>query len=224
MPSAQNMPKETSATHIFNQYPIKVTESIYNVQPVIDYWNSIREMPSELIADIKTFAKIQTYSKGDLLLVPGKVANYAGFILEGLVKSYYIKENDVSEVVTKFLFEETIITSIFSFYSRRSGNEYIVALEDTTVASLHYDDMQILLNRHPVFNYIIRVTTERYLFFLEVELYNMRKPLAEDRYHFFLKHFPHLLQRLALKDIASYLGMSMETLSRVRGRYRKAAL
>jgi CRP-like cAMP-binding protein len=52
----------------------------------------------------------------------------------------------------------------------------------------------------------------------------MRKPLAEDRYQFFLKHFPHLLQRLALKDIASYLGMTMETLSRVRGRYRKIGL
>lgn len=192
-----------------------------DINPVIDYWNNIHTMTPQLMADIKALVKIQVHPKGTMLLVPGKVANYACFILKGLVKSYYVREDDISEVITKFLPEESIITSIFSFYGRQPGNEYIVALEDTTVACLHYDDMQLLLKKHPVYNYIIRVITERYLYFLEVELYNMRKPLAEDRYNFFMKHFPNLLQRLALKDIASYLGMSVETLSRVRGRYRK---
>jgi CRP/FNR family transcriptional regulator, anaerobic regulatory protein len=191
------------------------------IQPVIDYWNNIYPMPPELVTDINELVQIKNYKKGEVLLVPGKVANYACFILKGLVKSYYIREDDIAEVITKFMFEKSIITSIFSFYSRQPGNEYIVTLEDTTVACLHYNDMQQLLNNHPSYNYIIRVITERYLYFLEVELYNMRKPLAEDRYNFFLKHFPHLLQRLPLKDIASYLGMSVETLSRVRGRYKK---
>jgi CRP-like cAMP-binding protein len=200
---------------------MQMIEPLHKIQRVIDYWNGIYEMPEALINDINSVVKVRTYRKGEVLLVPGNVANYASFILEGLVKSFYTKDDEVTEVVTKFLFEGTIITSIFSFYSRQPGNEYIVALEHTTVASLHYDAMQDLFKNHPVFNTIIRVTTERYLFFLEVELYNMRKPLAEDRYRFFLKHFPHLQQRLALKDIASYLGMTMETLSRVRGRYRK---
>jgi CRP/FNR family transcriptional regulator, anaerobic regulatory protein len=196
-------------------------EQQFFIQPVVDYWNKIYSMPPELIADINELVNVKTYKKGDVLLVPGKVSNYASFILKGLVKSYYIREDDIVEVITKFMFEKSIITSIFSFYSRLPGNEYIVALEDTTVACLHYDDMQQLLKKHPTYNYIIRVITERYLYFLEVELYNMRKPLAEERYNFFIKHFPNLLQRLALKDIASYLGMSVETLSRIRGRYRK---
>jgi CRP/FNR family transcriptional regulator, anaerobic regulatory protein len=196
-------------------------EQQFFIQPVVDYWNKIYSMPPELIADINELVNVKTYKKGDVLLVPGKVSNYASFILKGLVKSYYIREDDIAEVITKFMFEKSIITSIFSFYSRLPGNEYIVALEDTTVACLHYDDMQQLLKKHPTYNYIIRVITERYLYFLEVELYNMRKPLAEERYNFFIKHFPNLLQRLALKDIASYLGMSVETLSRIRGRYRK---
>ena len=191
------------------------------IQPVVDYWNNIYPMPDELVVDINELVEVKMYKKGDILLVPGKVADYACFILKGLAKSYYIPCNDISEVITKFLAEKSIITSIFSFYSRKPGNEYIVALEDTVVACLHYEDMQHLLKKHPTYNYIIRVITEQYLYFLEIELYNMRKPLAEDRYNFFIKHFPHLLQRIALKDIASYLGMSVETLSRIRGRYRK---
>jgi CRP/FNR family transcriptional regulator, anaerobic regulatory protein len=190
------------------------------LQPVFDCWNEVHPMPEELMTDLAGLTIIQVYKKGDKLLVPGKVANYASFVLKGLAKSYYVREADTTEVITKFLVEGSVITSIFSYYSRKPGNEYIVALEDMTVASLHYDVMQLLFKKHPVLNYIIRIITERYLYFLEVELFNMRKPFAEDRYIFFMKHFPHLMQRLALKDIASYLGMSLETLSRVRGRYR----
>jgi|JI10StandDraft_1071094.scaffolds.fasta_scaffold973160_2 CRP-like cAMP-binding protein len=191
------------------------------IQPVVDYWNNIYPMPDELVADIYEVVAVKMYKKGDVLLVPGKVAQYACFVLKGLVKSYYVPEEGISEVITKFLAEESIITSIFSFYSRRPGKEYIVAMEETVVACLHYEDMQRLLKKHPAYNYIIRVITERYLYFLETELYNMRRPLAEDRYNNFTRHYPGLLQRVALKDIASYLGMSVETLSRIRGRYRK---
>jgi CRP/FNR family transcriptional regulator, anaerobic regulatory protein len=191
-----------------------------SIQPVIEYWNNIYPMPQELVADINKLVKVKIYKKGEILLVPGEIANYACFILKGLVKSYYTRQDDVTEVITKFLFEKSIVTSIFSFYSRTPGNEYIVALEETSVACLHYDDMQFLLKKHLTYNYIIRVITEHYLYFSEIELYNIRKPLAEDKYIFFVKHYPNLLQRLTLKDIASYLGMSMETLSRVRGKYR----
>ncbi len=75
--------------------------------------------------------------------------------------------------------------------------------------------MQQLYKDHPAFNVVGRVTTERYLFFLEIELYNLRKQKAEDRYRFFEKHFPELLQRVPLKYIATYLGLNLVTLSRI---------
>ncbi len=78
--------------------------------------------------------------------------------------------------------------------------------------------MQYLYKTYPAFNVIGRVITEQYLYMLEIEVYNLRKSKAEDRYHFIVKHFPHLLQRVPLKYIATYLGMNLETLSRIRGR------
>ena len=62
------------------------------------------------------------------------------------------------------------------------------------------------------------VITEKYLYFLEMELYNLRKTKAKGRYRFFVKYFPQLLQRVPIKHIAIYLGMNLEILSRIMSR------
>jgi signal-transduction protein with cAMP-binding, CBS, and nucleotidyltransferase domain len=184
--------------------------------PVIDYFNSIIPLSQELVNDIMKLAVIKEYKKDEFVLTAGKVSNYTSWILKGLVRTYYQKETE--DVTTKFLWEGAAITSIYSYYNRKPGNENIVALEDTTLASMHYDDMQYLYKMYPDFNVIGRVVTEQYLYMLEIEVYNFRKQKAEERYKFIVKHFPHLLQRVPLKYLATYLGMNLETLSRIRGK------
>jgi len=189
------------------------------LSPVIDYFNSITPLPPELIDDIIKYAVIKEYKKNEFILKAGKVSNYTSWIIKGLTRSYYIK--DIEDITTKFLWDGAPITSLYSYYSRKPGNENIVALEDTTLASLHYDHMQYLYKTYPAFNVIGRVITEQYLYMLEIEVYNLRKQKAEDRYQFIVKHFPHLLQRVPLKYLATYLGINLETLSRIRGKARQ---
>ena len=184
--------------------------------PIIDYCNAICPMPSGLVNDLWEYGKIKQFKKDEFLLSAGMVSNYTSWVLKGAVRSYYIKEDE--EITTKFLQEGSPVTSIYSYYSRRPGNEYIIALEDVTVACFAYEHMQDMYKNYYEFNVIGRVVTERYLYFLEIELYNLRKIRAEDRYRFFVKHFSSLLQRAPLKHIATYLGMNMETLSRIRAR------
>ena len=189
------------------------------LSPVIDYFNSITPLPPELVDDIIKYAVIKEYKKNEFILKAGKVSNYTSWIIKGLTRSYYIK--DIEDITTKFLWDGAPITSLYSYYSRKPGNENIVALEDTTLASLHYDHMQYLYKTYPAFNVIGRVITEQYLYMLEIEVYNLRKQKAEDRYQFIVKHFPHLLQRVPLKYLATYLGINLETLSRIRGKARQ---
>ena len=189
------------------------------LSPVIDYFNSITPLPPELVDDIIKYAVIKEYKKNEFILKAGKVSNYTSWIIKGLTRSYYIKE--IEDITTKFLWDGAPITSVYSYYSRKPGNENIVALEDTTLASLHYDHMQYLYKTYPAFNVIGRVITEQYLYMLEIEVYNLRKQKAEDRYQFIVKHFPHLLQRVPLKYLATYLGINLETLSRIRGKARQ---
>ena len=189
------------------------------LSPVIDYFNSITPLSTELIDDIIKYAVIKEYKKNEFILRAGKVSNYTSWIIKGLTRSYYIK--DIEDITTKFLWDGAPITSVYSYYSRKPGNENIVALEDTTLASLHYDHMQYLYKTYPAFNVIGRVITEQYLYMLEIEVYNLRKQKAEDRYQFIVNHFPHLLQRVPLKYLATYLGINLETLSRIRGKARQ---
>lgn len=184
--------------------------------PVIDYLNSIHPMPPELVQDLEELAVVKEYKKGDLILKEGTVSNYTSWIIKGLVRSYYVKDGE--EITTKFLWEQGTITSVYSYYSRKPGNENIVALEDTTLASLHYDQMQMLYTKHPAFNYIGRVITERYLYLSEIEIFYLRKQKAEDKYQYIVKYFPELLQRVPLKYLATYMGMNLETLSRIRAK------
>ena len=189
------------------------------LSPVINYFNSITPLPPDLIDDIIKYAVIKEYKKNEFILKAGKVSNYTSWIIKGLTRSYYVK--DIEDITTKFLWDGAPITSVYSYYSRKPGNENIVALEDTTLASLHYDHMQYLYKAYPAFNVIGRVITEQYLYMLEIEVYNLRKQKAEDRYQFIVKHFPHLLQRVPLKYLATYLGINLETLSRIRGKARQ---
>ena len=89
--------------------------------PVIDYFNSITLLPKELVEDITKFAVVKEYKKDEFILKAGVVSNYTSWILQGLVRSYYIK--DIEEITTKFLWEGATITSIYSYYNRKPGNE-----------------------------------------------------------------------------------------------------
>ena len=188
------------------------------LKPVLDYFNSITPLSAELVHEIEQRSAIKEYKKGDFILKDGKVSNYASWILKGLVRSYYLRDGE--EITTKFLWDGASVTSVYSYFSRKPGNENIVPLEDTVLASMHYNDMQYLYKTYPEFNAIGRVITERYLYMWEIEVYNLRKQKAEDRYKFILKHFPHLLQRVPLKHLATYLGVNLETLSRIRAKIR----
>ena len=188
------------------------------LKAVLDYFNSITPLSTELIHEIEQLAVIKQYKKGEFILKADKMSNYTSWILKGLVRSYYLRDGE--EITTKFLWDGAPITSVYSYYSRKPGNENIISIEDTCLASLHYDHMQYLYKTYPEFNTVGRVITEKYLYMWEIEVYNLRKQKAEDRYKFIVKHFPHLLQRVPLKHLSTYLGVNLETLSRVRSKIR----
>lgn len=186
----------------------------------VDYCNSIVGLKKESLTAILEKSKTKELKEDEFILKPQQTANYTYFVAEGLVRSYYLKNDE--EITTKFLPQGSFITSIFSFYSRKPGNEFIKTITPVALVGLHYNDLQQLYHQYPEINFLGRVITERFLFSLEVEIYNLRKQNAEEKYRFFLKHYPHIIQICPLKYIASYLSISVETLSRIRSKMQPA--
>jgi len=152
--------------------------------------------------------------KHTLLLREGQTEDFAWIIIKGLVRSYYIKDGE--EICSRFNQEDQIVLSVVSFYSRNPGYEFVETLEDCTLARIHYDKLQALYQEFPEFNFHARALTEYYFSLSELRLYLLRKQSAEERYRYFIDHYPEWLLRVPLKFIASFLGMQLETLSRVR--------
>jgi CRP-like cAMP-binding protein len=186
---------------------------------IIKYFKLFHPLSLELEDELLNSIEYKVLQPGDFFLKPNMIATYACLVVSGYLRSYYLK--DVEEVTTKFLAPNSVVTSIYSFYTRKPTNEYISAITQVELEYLHHDKMQELLSKYLELNFIIRKITEQYLVFSEIEIFNLRKQSAEERYRFFLKHHSHILQVAPLKYIASYLSMNMETLSRVRNKIKQ---
>ena len=155
--------------------------------------------------------------KGTVVLKDGQRCDHIAFVLEGLLRAYYLKDGE--EICSRFMPENHICFSVIPFYTRRPGYEYIETLEATTMARIHYDALEQIYSDFPEFNVVTRKWTEHYCGMSEQRLFLLRRQTAEERYQSFLQLYPTIIQRVPQKYIATFLGMTTETLSRVRKKW-----
>lgn len=177
------------------------------------------QMPASLISRIRAVAESRNFAEGSLILRKGQVCNGAFFLDRGLARSYYLREN--KEVTSRLMEEGFIITSWLSFYTQKPSHEYIVAMEDCETIFISHDEINALYKDFPLFNVIGRRQVEYSFCQAELRTQMLRGLTTVQRYGFFCENHPSLLQRVPLKYIASYLGMSDESLSRIRSGYRR---
>jgi CRP-like cAMP-binding protein len=189
------------------------------IEKLIEKMNSLSPMREEVSNQIRACGKILNYGARDFILKEGQVCDRACLIVKGLTRSFYI--NDGVDITSRFMDEGFIVTSWVSFYTQKPGNEFIEAVEDTTLACIRYADLQQLYIDFPEFNIVGRRQVEYAFYLSEQRTQMLRKHTAEEKYKFFLDNHPTLLHRVPLKHIATYLGMNEETLSRVRTKFHK---
>ena len=155
-----------------------------------------------------------TFRKGKLILKAGEMCNYIYFIRKGAVRGF-IRESQ-KDITTWITVEGELVTSIYSLDLKSPATENMQAIEDCEMLALSYTDLNELYSRFPEFNILIRKLLQQYYRDAEGRAFIARLTNAENKYKHFLKNSHHLANRIPLKYIASYLGMTLETLSRVR--------
>jgi CRP-like cAMP-binding protein len=158
--------------------------------------------------------KLVILPKKGFLLKEGRICKNIYFINKGLARCFYIKED--KEVSSWFMKEGDLIISVESYFKQQPSYENIQAIEECELFSLSYEELHVIYHKFPEFNFIARVLTEKYYTLSEQRLFSLRMQRASERYAHLMNHFPEIIQRVPSTFIASYLGITLETLSRIK--------
>lgn len=157
--------------------------------------------------------------KGGIILRPGQICNAVYRVINGCLKSYVLDKSG-KEHILQFAPEQWLIADLNSFTNNLPSKIFIEAVEASKVEIISYTmldvnemDNETLINMYSKFQNNVIATNKR--------LISLLSSTAEERYVEFTQTYPQLVQRLPLKLIASYLGMTPEHLSYTRGRLTK---
>ena len=169
---------------------------------------------------IKDYLSKHSYScsfrKGKLLLKAGEICEHVYFIKKGAVRGF-IKDG-TKDITTWITAENELVSSISSLDAREPAQENMQAIENCEMLALTYAHFQDLYIKFPEFNILARKLLQKYYQDAERRAFIARVTNAEKKYQLFLIRYGHLANRIPLKYIASFLGITLETLSRVRKR------
>lgn len=174
---------------------------------------SIYHLPEELLHLILEIVKIYEFPSRYKLIKEGSFARRIYFVEKGALRSYFSR--DGNEITTWFTFENNFSTSFYSFISGEPSFETIELLEDSVLYGIAFDDLNTLTNKYPEINHLYRKVLELN-FVIQEKKMTERYELAVDRYQDLINNNPQIIQRVPLGYIASYLGITQSTLSRIR--------
>jgi len=175
----------------------------------------------EELAFFHSLLRTRKVKKKNFLLQEGEICDFEAFIIRGCIRSYYLDKEGV-ETILLFAVEDWWVSDITSFADRKPSNIFIETIEDSELLTIDFAGKTRLLERLPAFERMYRLLVQRSLGVLQQRFYSTISETAEERYLQFLEKYPLVAQRVPQHQIARYIGVSPEFLSKVRsGLFRK---
>ncbi|WDF78797.1 Crp/Fnr family transcriptional regulator [Mucilaginibacter sp. AW1-7] len=169
-------------------------------------------------AEMESFCDLfqhKTIKKKSFLLRGGEVCKFEGFVVKGLFRVYHIDKNGFEQILY-FAMEDWWITDIDSFTNGLPSQLYIEALEDSEVLLISKKDKEFAYINLPKIEKLFRVMTQKTHVALQRRMIDNLGKTADQLYLDFIEKYPGLYQRLSNLQIAAYLGISHEFLSKIR--------
>lgn len=172
-------------------------------------------MPNEKADLIATHLKEATFSKQEIFLQEGQISRYSYFLEKGFVRCFTI-DLEGTEITTRIFSAPDFINDYLSFFKRQPSRENYEAVTDCVVKTLDFESAQYCFHNIPEFREWGRMMLTMNYVSLHNHMLAMHQETAEERYANLLTQNPSIIQHVPLKIIASYLGITDTSLSRIR--------
>ena len=185
------------------------------MEQVFDFISGYIKMTEEELRFIADNLQFTSFKKGEILLKQGQIPNKMAFVIKGAVRGYYTDENGIENTLG-FAFENHPLGAFDSFTQQMPIGFTGCALENTDTIWISQTAFYNFLETYPRYEKVLRIIISQYMTIGNEQAKLLRISSAKERYRALLKAQPEIIQRVPLKYIASYLGMTTENLSRVR--------
>jgi len=170
--------------------------------------------PAELDITEKKFEEI-VVRKGDILLTPGQFVPYQYFVFDGCLRTYFITETG-KEYTLQFAVKDWWITDYTAFFTGEKSIFHVDCVKDSIIYKISKESMEQLYVEVPQIETFFRVKMERFFGSYQKRILSDLALTAEEKYIRFIKSYPDIEKHIKNYHLASYLGITTESLSRVR--------
>ncbi len=199
--------------------PVSIIE--YNKLPLpsdcikpSQYANAIYPITNDTASIIDEHSFFCRIPKGKTILKAGEICPYVFIVCKGALRGFV--KDGTKDITSWITIDNEMVTSISSFFLQLPSFENIHAIENCELIGLAYEHLEMIYDRFPEMNIVSRKLLEKYYRDAEERAYLSRLSNAADKYNYLLKTKPNLINRIPQKYIASFLGIRIETLSRLR--------
>jgi len=186
-----------------------------NIKPLIEHFSNYLPLNDQDIKELKSRLIGRNIKRRQFILQEGDVCKNYSFVVDGCFKMYKVDKKG-NEHNLQFAIENNWIADIGSFHSEKASELYIEAIEKSTILQIAKPDLLYLYTNFPKFDRNFRVLIENAFINLQKRVLQNISSTAEERYLDFLDNYPNLFNRISNVQIASYLGVTPEFLSKIR--------
>lgn len=181
---------------------------------LLSLFEQVCPLSASTIEQLQASVSLKKAPSSTTLLPRLHICKEVYWIKSGILRGY-VYEND-QEVTTWFAVPGDMVMGVSSFVTQTPSVEAIEVLEEAKMYRMSYHELQKLYQCSPEMNMIGRIYMEQYYIMLEKRAFSLQYHEAKTRYDLFMKRYPELMQKVPLGIIASYLGVTPSSLSRIR--------
>lgn len=185
------------------------------MQSLIDKIKNVIPLKPEAEAHLFSIAKEKTVDRGEVLIREGQIVQKTFFVTDGCLRSY-CTDNDGREHTLQFAIKNWWISDFMAIYNNELASLTIKCITKSNIIEFNAKQLDEIFSIFPEFELFQRKNLERHVVSLHKRILNQLQLSASERYDLFLKQYPDIEQHTRNYHIASYLGITQESLSRIR--------